>query len=599
MSLFAELKRRNVIRMAGLYLVGAWLLTQVATTVLPLFDVPGWTLRALVVVLVLGFVPASIFAWVFELTPQGFRRDEEVKPGESIAPQTARRMDRLITVLLIVALVYFAFDKFVLAPQREAAAQQQKMAELAEARKQGGVEALVQSYGDKSIAVLPFADMSQARDQEYFSEGMSEELLNLLTQVPGLHVAGRTSTLSFKGTDAPVAEIGKALNVSTLLQGSVRKAGDRLRVTVQLINVADGFHIWSQTYDRQETDIFAVQDDIAGAVVDALKVKLLPGLRPSSSKHHVPSFESYDQYLLGRKLRASDAEGSSEDSLKAFSRAVTIDPNYAQGFAALAMQESFVAEGNSDTLAAAQGYRRALAAAEQAVALDPELGDAYAARGYVRGTGNWDWSGAMADMSKAISLDPGDARNQLRYGDLLLTLGHLSEAITAFDKSAQQDPLLVPAWYQLGLTKAAQGDYEGARAAMNRVLAIRPGQRLAAMNLGTLSLLQGDAATARSAFAQLKSNFGLALAEHDLGNLAESKHALDQLVAIHAKDSPYVIACVYAWSGDRDQAFAWLDRAVAQHDPYIVGLKSDPLLRGLRDDVRYTALLKKLKLPEK
>ena len=149
----------------------------------------------------LGFVPASIFAWVFELTPQGFKRDEEVKPGESIAPQTARRMDRLIIVLLILALVYFAFDKFVLAPRREAAAQQQKSEELAEARKQGGVEALVQSYGDKSIAVLPFADLSPARDQEYFSEGMSEELLNLLTQVPGLHVAGRTSTLSFKGKD--------------------------------------------------------------------------------------------------------------------------------------------------------------------------------------------------------------------------------------------------------------------------------------------------------------------------------------------------------------------------------------------------------------
>jgi TolB-like protein/Tfp pilus assembly protein PilF len=598
-SLFAELKRRNVIRMAGLYLVGAWLLTQVATTVLPLFGIPGWALRTLVVVLALGFVPALIFAWVFELTPQGLKRDEDVKPEESIAPQTARRMDRLIIVLLIVALVYFSFDKFVLAPAREAAAQLRKSEELAEARKQGGVEALVQSYGDKSIAVLPFADLSQARDQEYFSEGMSEELLNLLTQVPGLHVAGRTSTLSFKGTDAPVAQIGKALNVSTLLQGSVRKAGDRLRVTVQLINVADGFHLWSQTYDRQEADIFAVQDDIAGAVVDALKVKLLPGLRPSSSKHHVPSFESYDQYLLGRKLRASDAEGSMEDSLKAFRRAVTIDPNYAQGFAAVAMAESFVAEENPDTLAAAQGYRRALAAAEQAVALDQELGDAYASRGYVRGTDYWDWSGAMADMAKAISLDPGEARNQLRYGDLLVTLGRLSEAITALEKSAQQDPLLVPAWHQLGVAKAAQGDYEGARAAMNRVLAIRPGHRFAAMHLGTLSLLQGDAATARSVFAQLKSNFGLALAENDLGNLAESKHARDQLIAIHAKDSPYFIACAYAWSGDRDQAFAWLDRAVAQHDPYIVGLKSDPLLRGLRDDARYAALLKKLKLPEK
>jgi len=461
MSLLHELKRRNVIRMAGLYLVGAWLLTQVATTVLPLFDVPGWTLRALVVVLVLGFVPASIFAWVFELTPQGFKRDEKIRPGESIAPQTARRMDRLITVLLIVALVYFAFDKFVLAPRREAIAQQQASEEVAAARKQGGVEALVQSYGDKSIAVLPFADMSQARDQEYFSEGMSEELLNLLTQVPGLHVAGRTSAHSFKGKDTAIAEIAKALNVSTLLQGSVRKAGDRLRVTVQLINAADGFQIWSQTYDRQETDIFAVQDDIAGAVVDALKVKLLPGLRPSSSKHHVPSFETYDQYLLGRKAMAGSAEGSEESALKTFSRVVQMDPNYAQGFAALAMAESFATEGISDTPVAAQGHQRALAAAERSVALDPELGDAYAARGYVRATDYWDWGGAMADTAKAISLDPGDARNQLRYGYVLATLGRLPEATIALEKSTQLDPMFVPGWLELGFVKAK--GLEGAR----------------------------------------------------------------------------------------------------------------------------------------
>ena len=599
MSLLAELRRRNVIRMAGLYLVGAWLLTQVATTVLPLFEVPGWALRTLVVVLALGFVPALIFAWVFELTPQGLKRDEEVKPGESIALHTARRMDRLIVVLLILALVYFSFDKFVLAPRREAMAQQQKSEELVEARKQGGVEALVQSYGDKSIAVLPFADMSQARDQEYFSEGMSEELLNLLTQVPGLHVAGRTSALSFKGKDTPIAEIGKALNVSTLLQGSVRKSGDRLRVTVQLVNAADGFQIWSQTYDRKEADIFAVQDDIAGAVVDALKMKLLPGLRPSSSRHHVPSFETYDQYLLGRKALISGGEGSYKAALKAFSQAVAMDPNYAQGFAALAMAESFVAEGNSDTTAAAQGYQRALAAAEQAVALDPELGDAYAARGYVRGTDYWDWSGSMADLAKAISLDPGDARNQLRYGNLLATLGRLSEARIALDKSTQQDPLFAPSWHELGLTKAAQGDYGGARAAINRVLAISPAWQAPARYLGILSLLQGDAAGARSVFAQLKSDYGLALAEHDLGNFAESKRALDQFIAVRGKDFPYVIASVYAWCGDRDQAFAWLDRAVAQHDSSIASLKSDPLLRDLRDDVRYTALLKKLKLPEK
>jgi tetratricopeptide (TPR) repeat protein len=278
---------------------------------------------------------------------------------------------------------------------------------------------------------------------------------------------------------------------------------------------------------------------------------------------------------------------------------VALDPNYAEGFAALAMAESFSAEIDPDANAAAEGFRRAMAAAERAVALDPELGDAYAARGYVRGTNYWDWNGAMADLAKAISLDPRDARNQLRYGFQLYGLGRLAEASIALEKSTQQDPLFLPAWHILAKVRTAQGDYEGARAALNRELVILPGWQQATTYLGVLSLLQGDAAAARSIFIESKSDFGRALAEHDLGNLAESKLALDQLIALHSKDAPYLIAATYAWCGDLDQAFEWLDRAVARHDPGMVGLVSDPLLRGLRDDARYAELLKKLKLPEK
>ncbi|HEY8010572.1 MAG TPA: hypothetical protein VIE67_06185, partial [Rudaea sp.] len=248
MSLLAELKRRNVIRMAGLYLVGAWLVTQVASTVFPAFDVPGWVLRALIIVLVLGFVPALIFSWVFELTPEGLKRDAEVKPGESIAPSTARQIDRLIIVVLICALVYFAVDKFLLTSRRDnvaatpatATSEQVKTVPLA-------ANAIPEIDKDPSIAVLPLVNMSSDKEQEYFSDGISEELLNLLAKVPKLRVIARTSSFSFKGKEVAIPEIARALNVAALLEGSVRKSGDKVRITVQLIRASDSSHLWSET----------------------------------------------------------------------------------------------------------------------------------------------------------------------------------------------------------------------------------------------------------------------------------------------------------------------------------------------------------------
>ena len=259
MGFFTELKRRNVLRFAGLYLVGAWLTVQVASTVLPMFGAPDWLPRTIVILLAIGFLPALILSWIFELTPEGLKRDEDVRPEESIAPQTARRMDRMIIVVLVLALGYFAFDKFVLAPRR------------------GGTPAeSSSSTNSKSIAVLPFVNMSSDKEQEYFSDGLSEELLNQLAQIPQLRVIARTSSFSFKGKEVDVSTIAHALNVAHVLEGSVRKSANTLRVTAQLIRTSDSSHLWSQTYDRDRTDIFKVQDEIAADVVAALKVKLLP-----------------------------------------------------------------------------------------------------------------------------------------------------------------------------------------------------------------------------------------------------------------------------------------------------------------------------------
>jgi len=297
MSLLTELRRRNVIRMAGLYLVGAWLLTQVASTVLPTFDVPSWVLRALIIVLALGFVPVLIFAWVFELTPQGLKRDAEVKPEESIAPQTARRMDRLIIAVLICALVYFGVDKFVLAPRRDAALVMQTTEHVT-----ASAVAEKSMVNPRSIAVLPFVNMSTDMENEFFSDGLSEEILNSLARIDGMQVVGRTSSFQFKGKNDDLRTIGDKLGVASVLEGSVRREGDRARITAQLIRASDGIHLWSQTYDRTLKDTLAVQLDIAEQVAGALNVVLDDKQRERMRNAGVKNVDAFIAYQKGWKL---------------------------------------------------------------------------------------------------------------------------------------------------------------------------------------------------------------------------------------------------------------------------------------------------------
>jgi adenylate cyclase len=275
MSFFAELKRRNVIRVGAAYVVLAWLVIQVAETIFPLFGYGDAPARIVVVVLAIAFIPALTFAWAFELTPEGLKKESEVDRSQSVTPQTGKKLDRVIMVVLALGLAYFAFDKFVLHPQREAAKDEQFAGQVERAKQQGRTEALVESYGDQSIAVLAFDDMSQAGDQEYLSDGIAEELLNLLAKIPELRVISRSSAFSFKGKDLPLTEIAQQLNVAHILEGSVRKAGNRVRITAQLIEARSDTHLWSETYDRELNDIFAIQDEIAVVVVEQLKLTLL------------------------------------------------------------------------------------------------------------------------------------------------------------------------------------------------------------------------------------------------------------------------------------------------------------------------------------
>jgi TolB-like protein/DNA-binding winged helix-turn-helix (wHTH) protein/Tfp pilus assembly protein PilF len=448
---------------------------------------------------------------------------------------------------------------------------------------------------EKSIAVLPFLDLSEQHDQEYFSDGLAEELSDLLAQVPDLHVSARTSAFYFKGKQAPLDEIARALGVANLLEGSVRKSGNTLRVTVQLIRTDSGYHLWSKTFDREMQDIFKMQDEIAGAVVTALKAKLAP---TQAAAYRTPNAEAYNQFLLGRQLhRRVDLDGVRR-AVEAYRKAIALDPNYAAAYAELAIAESFVASGTGD----AAGLDRAMLDAQKAVAIAPGEPDGYAARADLRASYMWDFAGAQADLAKALALDPSDNVIRRRYGYLLGSLGRLPEAIAALRKAIELDPLSTPAWGRLGRYLTFTRDFAAADEALRWALEIQPESSYALMSLGTLQLQEGHAAQALVTFGKV-SVVGLrlaggALAEHTMGHVQASQQALGELIDKYPQEAAYQIAQVYAWRADRDQAFAWLDRAYRQRDGGLSDIKFDPLLGSLRADPRYDAMLRTMRLPE-
>ena len=454
-----------------------------------------------------------------------------------------------------------------------------------------------------SIAVLPFTNLSGDKEQEYFSDGLSEELMSLLAKVKELHVVGRTSSFFFKGKNVKLGDIGRELRVATVLEGSVRRAGGRLRVSTQLVNVADGFQVWAEAYDRNVDDVFAVQDEIAEAVVAALRVRLLPQERPRSSERRTSNPEAYNQYLLGRHFFDRGNPDNYRRSVAAYQKAVELDPRFAAAYAGLAISEALAADISSKTTAnLEQDRQKALEAATKALSLDPRLPEGYTARGYLRSTATWDWSGARADLERALSLDPRNAATHTQYSTILACLGRLPEAINEARTAIDLDPLSAEAWITLGSELRVAGQFQEARQALNRAIEIVPDSDRAHSFLGSVWILEGNPEGALQEFTRGDMRegsrlLGVALAEHDLGHPAESQRALDTLVAKYADTWAVQVAEVYAWRGEADEAFKWLDRAYAQRDGGLSDLKFDPYLAKLRSDPRYETLLKNLGLP--
>jgi len=448
----------------------------------------------------------------------------------------------------------------------------------------------------KSIAVLPFVDMSEKKDQEYFSDGLSEELLDLLAQVPDLRVAARTSSFFFKGKSEDVAAIGQKLRVAHVLEGSVRKAGSTVRVTAQLIRADNGYHLWSKTYDRDVKDIFKVQDEISGAVVDALKVQLLSS-RPLTSRHQTDNTEAYSLYLLGNQLRVRDTPESNEEARAAYQKAIALDPGYAAAYSGLADAEWRIADMRTND---PDNYARASAAADKAIALAPDAPEGYWARGQLRNVYYHDWSGAQADFEKALALDANFGPAAVDHAELLATLGKVPEAIEALRQVIARDPLSDRAWHRLANLLMDSGRFAEVPEAITRIHAIG-GDEDANLFSAQLALFQGRYQQALDDFQSQKYEawrlLGTAFAEHSLGHSNESRQALDEAIHKYGDSLSVQYAMVSAWRNDKDAAFHWLDRAYQVHDGGLIYLKHDRILVGLRGDPRYAALLKKLNLP--
>jgi len=452
-----------------------------------------------------------------------------------------------------------------------------------------------------SIAVLPFADLSPGKDQEYFSDGLAEEVINDLAKIPDVRVVARSSAFQFKGKNEDLRSVGRKLGVANILEGSVRRESDRLRIRVDLTRTDDGFQLWSETFDRKVDDIFEVQKEIALAVGSALQVKLLDLDRTApSAKPHGTNSAAYQAYLQAQYFFGRGADKDNQDKALTFAdQAIKLDAKYAPAWALRSsVLTSLVMEAFLDER---EGLREAREAADKAIALDPDLAAGYVQRGWVQVFGDWDWQGAEVSLKRAAQLEPGSFAVLKYQSYLSQILGHLDEAIAMQRKAIALDPLRARSYSFLGYQLYCAGRYEDADAAIQKALQVNPQLSPAYSDLGLILLAQGRPQEALKQMDQESSEdwrfWGEALAYHSLGRPQDSDAALKTLIGIREKDWAFQIAQVYAYRGETDKSFEWLNRAYDQHDGGMTAIKLDSLLKGLRKDSRYSQLLKKMHFP--
>jgi adenylate cyclase len=455
----------------------------------------------------------------------------------------------------------------------------------------------------RSIAVLPFVNMSADSENEYFCDGLAEELLNALTKIEDLKVAARTSAFSFKGKNLNVNEIGRALGVKTVLEGSVRKAGDRVRITAQLINIADGYHLWSERYDREMKDIFDVQDGITLAVVEALKIKLLGNEQAAVLKRHTTSTEAYEFYLRGISYFTKFTPEFFQKAIESFERAITIDPNYASAYAGLAESYSEV----SFFASASESMSKAREAARNAIELDDALGNAHNSLAVTLMYYDRDFAAAENEFRRAISLDPGNAHIHMWYGWFLGLTRRFDEGLEQMSRARELDPLSQLIDFGIGAIQLWSGQTDDSIEQFGRVIELHPDFPLAYSYLAEAYVEKGDLASAISTIENaptaLDDPLSLSAAAYVYAKAGERYRAQEILSELErplgqAEALSVQIAQVYAGLDDNAQALAWLEKACDASSVWLIWLAVDPAFNPLRGDARFKDLVKRMNLPE-
>jgi TolB-like protein/Flp pilus assembly protein TadD len=579
-NFFAELKRRNVYKVAIAYAVVAWLLMQIATQVFPFLEIPNWMVRAVIVLLVLGFPIALILAWAFELTPEGIKRTEEVDLSKSIRRKTGRKLDFLIIAVLSLVIAALLFQRY-----------------------HSEISPAVSSSPGKSIAVLPFENLSEDKGNAYFAEGIQDEILARLSKISDLKVISRTSTQKYKSAPDNLREIAKQLGVSNILEGSVQKAADQVRVNVQLINALNDAHLWSDIYDRKLTDIFVVESDIAKTIADTLQAKLTGAEKQMIAAQPTSDTAAYELYLKGRSLWGKRGGDNLRQAIAFYEQAIAGDPNFAPAYAGLA--EVYSVLPYYTATAPGEAFPKAKAAALKALQLDDKLAEAHTALGQVLYRES-DMAGSIAEFQRAVALNPNYATAHQLYGNHpLAALGRFDEAIAEGKRAIELDPLSPIINSDLGETLYLARRYDEAIAQLRKAVEIDPTFWSAHELLGVVLQLKGNvqAAIAEYEKAQqlsddLAPRVELALAKAQLGDKEAAVRMLAELEELsqHRYVNAFWRTLLYLSLNNHEEAIRWLEQAVANHE--VSRLKVHPVYDPLRGDPRFEALVQKVVGPE-
>lgn len=584
-ELLEEIRRRNVARVGIVYIIAGWLTMQVVDVMFPALNLPGWMVSAVAALILIGFPFALIFAWAFEMTPEGLKREKDIDRSDSITQKTGRKLNRTTLIILTIAVAFLLVDKFMLRTEQHA--QPPQAAEV------------VVTEGKPSIAVLPFVNMSAEQENEYFSDGLSEELLNLLAKIPQLHVAGRTSSFAFKGKDTDLRDIGNQLNVDHILEGSVRKSKTRLRITAQLIDTENGYHLWSETYDRELNDVFEVQDEISTAVVDALRVTLLPG--EANIDHGTYNVEAYEHLLQARYLVQNMNAETLPKALGELRQAVEIDPQYAYAWALLADLHALYISGwvgSEGVDFFDRGFEQVREYAARAVEINDEIAASHIALGVVASAIDWDFDAAIAHFERALALEPSSTHAMNWLASVFLATGRVDDSVRICEQALAIDPISTAVKRNLADALAFGGKSERALEVYTGMLEANP--EIARINgrMARVYLVAGDIEKAthhyRAEPVEWVREMGEILltikADGDWRPMAEAYEKK------YGYLNAYQLAEIYAYGGDVENAFEWLEHTSTYRDPGALWSGVSQYLRPLHDDPRWGVYMRSVGL---